>query len=158
MVFPLPTLKRSISKLQARKPPHPNTHSQCVSITIPCSLLLLPIKNGTKKTWNSTVVVPRTEVFALPWCRNWQREAHVDISYNDDYIICAKSVPNQRRHNHGYLHPIGHLSLLGSWHQYESCEVSVRQNKTLYKRLSNMSCKPTSRKTYSPTWVHDAKV
>ena len=37
-----------------------------------------------------------------------------NISYNDDYIICAKSVPNQRRHNHGYLHPIGHLSLLGS--------------------------------------------
>ena len=71
-----------------------------------------------------------------------QREAHVDISYNDDYIICAKSVPNQRRHNHGYLHPIGHLSLLGSWHLVKSCEVSTRQNKTLYKRLSNMSANP----------------
>ena len=69
---------------------------------------------GTKKTWNSTVVVPRIEAFALPLISEQQREAHVDISYNDDYIICAKSVPNQRRHNHGYLHPIGHLSLLGS--------------------------------------------
>ena len=41
----------------------------------------------------------------------------------------------------GYLHPIGHLSLLGSWLYKESCEVSIRQNKTLYKRLFNMSAK-----------------
>ena len=51
--------------------------------------------------------------------------------------MCAKLNKAQL----GYLHPIGHLSLLGSWHLVKSCEVSTRQNKTLYKRLFNMSAK-----------------
>ena len=33
---------------------------------------------GTKKTWNSTVVVPRFEAFALPFSIEQQREAHAE--------------------------------------------------------------------------------
>ena len=34
---------------------------------------------GIKKTWNSTVVVPQFEAFALPIILEQQREAHAEM-------------------------------------------------------------------------------
>ena len=36
----------------------------------------------TKKTWIPTVVVPRSEAFALPDIQEQQREAHADYKTN----------------------------------------------------------------------------
>ena len=40
-------------------------------------IYILKIKH--KKTWNSTVVVPRFEAFALPIILEQQREAHAEM-------------------------------------------------------------------------------
>ena len=38
-----------------------------------------------KKAWNPTIVVPRTEAFALPILIKRQREAHAEYKYSPCY-------------------------------------------------------------------------
>ena len=106
------------SKVQAnckQENRHPPTHTLSVYPSlfhVPYSFL--PIKNGTKKRGTRLLSFHVLRSSHYPDVGTDNAKPTSNISYNDDYIICAKSVPNQRRHNHGYLHPIGHLSLLGS--------------------------------------------
>ena len=87
-----------------------------------------------KKAWNPTVVVPRSEAFALPDIQEQQREAHAE--YKITLVLhhfwfryaCAHMCIRKWRTIIGTrgitLYPVGHLPLLSSMNIFESCEVS----------------------------------
>ena len=56
--------------------------------------------------------------------------------------------------------PAGHLTLLSSEYDYESCEVSNHQNKaSINAYICNMSVNPPSKNRHNPlAWVYDTKV
>ena len=118
-------------------------------------IYILKIKH--KKTWNSTVVVPRFEAFALPIILEQQREAHAEM-----YVYLYTFVRRIYASLRGMLQniPAGHLTLLSSEYDYESCEVSNRQNKaSVNAYICNMSVNPPSKNRHNPlAWVHDTKV
>ena len=67
------------------------------------------LTNKHKKTWNSTVVVPRFEAVALPNVLEQQREAHVDMLFYTPTDDAYTYTPPRRL---VYNKPVGHLSLL----------------------------------------------
>ena len=56
----------------------------------------------TKKTWNSTVVVPRFEAFALPIILEQQREAHAEMYV---YLCTTRDAINYDSTRHVTKHP-----------------------------------------------------
>ena len=87
---------------------------------------------GTKKTWNSSIVVPRTEALALPITLEQQREAHADMLFytpTDDAHIYT---PPRRL---VYNKPVGHLPLLSPECKTKFARFQFIRTKRYNKRL-----------------------
>ena len=152
MVFPFPTLKRNVSKLQARKPPHPNTLSLCIHY-----YSFLPIKTAQKNvdsdSCRSTIRGLRIAHHIRTTTRSPRRNVCIFIHLRETHI-CVST-------RHATKHPCrtSNVAKFRIWlwklRSFESSEQSV--GKRLYMQYIR---KPTLKKNrHNPlAWVHDTKV
>ena len=109
---------------------------------------------STKKTWNSTVVVPRFEAVALPNVLEQQREAHADMLFYTPTDDAYTYTPPRRL---VYNKPVGHLSLLSPEYILETATFQSVRTKRYNKRL--FSIKYTTHPDITQSaWYSIAKV
>ena len=101
----------------------------------------------------------------MPFSIEQQREAHAEYKHSPCYIVkvrvCAYVYTQktyQNRHKRDNLYPVGHLPLLSPETDFETCDISTRQNKASINAFLICLLPSAADVRHPSAQVHGAKV